>query len=382
MYKIAIVHDWFTTLGGSEKVVEQLLQVFPDADLFSLIDFLPVEERPLLNGHLVSTTFLQRAPFINAKNYRNYLAFMPLAIEQLDLTAYDIIFSNCHAVSKGVITGLEQLHISYIHTPLRYAWDMQNAYLENSGMRGLKAALARILLHYMRIWDASAANRPDVLLANSGFIARRIQKIYRRESRVMYPPVDTDYFTPAADANAPGHQREDFYFAASRLVPYKRIDLIVEAFRNMPDKKLIIIGDGPELSRLKAKFSGNITWLGYQPADVLRDHLRRCRAFLFAAKEDFGIMPLEAQACGASVIAFGEGGSTETVRGLAVPGRTGIFFQQQSAAAIQAAVLEFEMLEIDPRDCRANAERFSNQRFRDEIRNFVENAWAGFHKTP
>lgn len=381
MIKIAIVHDWFTTLGGSEKVVEQLLQVFPNADLFSLIDFLPQKERPLLNGHTVSTTFLQNAPFINAKNYRNYLPLMPLAIEQLDLTGYDVIFSNCHAVSKGVITGLEQLHISYIHTPMRYGWDMQNAYLENSGMHGLKGALARVLLHYIRIWDASAANRPDKLIANSGFIAKRIRKIYRRDSAVIYPPVDTDFFTPEYDASSgQAHQREGFYFTASRFVPYKRIDLIVNAFRTMPDKKLVIIGDGPELPRIKPLIGGNVTWLGYQPVEVLRDHMRRCRAFIFAAKEDFGIMPLEAQACGAPVIAFGEGGSVETVRGQDLPGRTGIFFFEQTTQAIHSAISNFEELDIDSRDCRAHAERFSNQRFRDEMRRFVENEWDQFQK--
>lgn len=377
MNKIAIVHDWFTTLGGSEKVIEQLLQVFPNADLFSSIDFLPVKERPLLQGHAVSTTFLQKAPLINAKNYRSYLPFMPLAIEQLDLSAYDVIFSNCHAVSKGIITGLEQLHISYIHTPMRYAWDMQNAYLENSGMRGLKGAAARLLLHYMRIWDFSAANRPDILLGNSAFIVKRIRKIYRREASVLYPPVDTDYFSPAQDV-----PREDFYFAASRFVPYKRFDLIIEAFRGMPEKRLVIIGDGPELPRIKPLLGGNVSWLGYQPVDVLRDHMRRCRAFIFAAKEDFGIMPLEAQACGAPVIAFGEGGSRETVQGLALPGRTGVFFPAQRTQSLQAAVLEFEKLDIDPRDCRAHAERFSNQRFRDEVRQFVETAWDEFQKQP
>ncbi len=381
MMKIAIVHEWFTALGGSEKVVEQLLQVFPDADLFSLINFLPQDQRYLLKGHAVETTFLQKMPFINAKNYRSYLPFMPLAVEQIDLSGYDVVLSNCHAVTKGVITGLDQLHISYIHTPMRYAWDMQNAYLENSGMKGIKGVVARILLHYIRLWDASSANRPDILIANSEFIARRIQKIYRRPSQVIYPPVDTDYFCPEdLAAFQQGHQRDDFYFTASRFVPYKRIDLIVEAFRAMPDKKLIIIGDGPELPRLKHLFGGNITWLGFQPSDVLRDNLRRCRAFIFAAKEDFGIMPLEAQACGAPVIAFGEGGSRETVRGQALPGRTGLFFDLQSADAIISAVMQFENLTIDSRDCRSHAERFSNQRFRSEIAQFVENTWNDFHK--
>jgi glycosyltransferase involved in cell wall biosynthesis len=374
--KIAIVHEWFTTLGGSEKVIEQLLKIFPNADIFSLLDFLPEKDRTFLGSTKVQTTFLQTMPFISHKNYRTYLPFMPLAVEQINLSDYDVIISNCHAVSKGVITSPEQLHISYIHTPMRYAWDMQNAYLESSGLKNIKGAAARLLLHYVRNWDVIASMRPDKLLANSGFIAKRIRKIYRRDSHVLYPPVDTDYFTPQ-------EPREDYYLAASRFVPYKRVDLIAEAFRGMPDKKLIIIGDGPELPRVKHLFGANVTWLGYQPTDVLRDHFRRCKAFIFAAKEDFGIMPLEAQACGAPVIAFGEGGATETVRGQGCEGQTGVFFYQQSVEALQAAISEFEdKSPILAETCRANAELFSNQRFQKEFLDFVMIAWNDFQKSP
>jgi glycosyltransferase involved in cell wall biosynthesis len=371
MNKIAIVHEWFTTPGGSEKVVEQILQVFPDADLFSLIDFLPEKERGMLSGKKVHTSILQNAPFINGRNYRSYLAFMPLAIEQLDLSGYDLVISSSHAVSKGVITGPGQLHVSYVHTPIRYAWDMQNSYLENSGIKGFKGAAARILLHYIRIWDVIAASRPDVMAANSRFIARRIRKIYRREAEVIYPPVDTEYFTPEGN-------REDFYFTASRFVPYKRIDLIVEAFRNLPDKKLVIIGDGPELSHLQPMFTGNIIWLGYQPDQVLRDHLRRCKAFVFAAKEDFGIMPVEAQACGAPVIAFGEGGAAETVIGPGSDQQTGVFFPSQTVADLQHAIREFESQNIKTEACRENAERFSPACFQKEFYGFVKKSWDEF----
>jgi glycosyltransferase involved in cell wall biosynthesis len=373
--KIAIIHEWFTTLGGSEKVIEQLLKIFPNADLFSLFDFLPEKDRAFLGSTKVQTTFLQTIPFINGRNYRTYLPFMPLAVEQMNLSDYDVIISNCHAVSKGVITSPEQLHISYIHTPMRYAWDMQNAYLENSGLKNVKGMLARVLLHYVRNWDVIASMRPDKLLANSGFIAKRIRKIYRRDSDILYPPVDTDYFTPLGP-------RDDFYLAASRFVSYKRVDLIAEAFRKMPDKKLMIIGDGPELSRIKHLFGANVTWLGYQPKPVLRDHLRRCKAFIFAAKEDFGIMPLEAQACGAPVIAFGEGGATETVRGQGCVGQTGLFFYKQSIDSLQSVVLEFENIvqPITVEDCRANAELFSNQRFQKEFLDFVTTSWNDFHK--
>jgi glycosyltransferase involved in cell wall biosynthesis len=373
--KIAIVHDWFTTYAGSEKVVEQILYVFPQADLFGLIDLIPANSRAFLLGKPISTSFLQKFPFIDGKNYRQYLPFMPLAVEQLDLSAYDVVISSSHAVAKGVITGPDQLHISYIHSPMRYAWDMQNAYLENSGMNGVKNLLARLVLHYIRGWDSVSADRPDKLIANSNFIARRIKKIYRRDSHVINPPVDTDYFTPLGS-------REEFYLAASRFVPYKRIDLIAEAFRGMPDKKLIIIGDGPELPHIKHLFGANVIWLGYQPADVLRDHMRRCKAFIFTAKEDFGIMPIEAQACGAPVIAFGEGGATETVRGQGCTGQTGLFFKQQSVDALQAAISEFEnTMSISSEACRANAELFSNQRFQKEFQGFVMTAWNDFQKS-
>ncbi len=374
--KIALVHDWFTTYAGSEKVVEQMLCVFPQADLFGVVDFLPRDSRAFLLDKPVKTSFLQNFPFISSKNYRQFLPFMPLAVEQFDLSAYDVIISSCHAVSKGVITGPDQLHISYVNSPMRYAWDMQEAYLKTARQGALKDTLARLLLHYIRNWDFVAAYRPDILIANSSFIKKRIQKVYRRESSVLHPPVDTDYFTPDG-------AREDFYFTASRFVPYKRIDLIAQAFRGLPDKKLIIIGDGPELPRIKPFLGENVIWLGYQPGDVLRDHLRRCKAFIFAAREDFGILPLEAQACGAPVIAFGEGGVRDTVCGPGSVNPTGIFFHHQTIADLQAAVLEFEAMApaIQPEHCRANAERFSNQRFREEFANFVNAAWQEFQQS-
>ncbi len=371
--KIAIVHEWFTTIGGSENVVEQLLKIFPDAALYGVVDFLKAEDRAFLGKTEIRPTILQKFPFISQKNYRNYLAFMPLAIEQLDLKDYEIVISNCHAVSKGVITGPDQLHISYLHTPMRYAWDMQNAYLENSQAKGLRSLAARIMLHYIRIWDSLAASRPDVLIANSGFIARRIRKFYRRDSHVIYPPVDTDYFSP-------GGVRGDFYLAASRFVPYKRLDLIIEAFKNLPDKKLVIIGEGPDYQKLSRNLPGNITLMGYQPKEVLRDQMRRCKAFIFAAREDFGILPLEAQACGAPVIAFGQGGALETVRGQGTTKPTGLFFPSQTAAAIQEAIGEFEKLEISAQDCRENALKFSNQRFQKEFYESVEDSWNSFSR--
>jgi glycosyltransferase involved in cell wall biosynthesis len=374
--KIAIVHEWLVNYAGSEKVIEQLLQVFPEADLFALVDFLPADARGFLDGKKVNTSFLQNFPFISTKNYRSYLPFMPLAVEQFDLSSYAIVISNCHAVSKGVITSPDQLHISYIHSPIRYAWDLQDTYLKRSGFRRLKDVAARVLLHYIRNWDYLAAQRPDKLLANSNFIRRRVQKFYRRDATTFYPPVDTNTFVP-------GQSREDLYLTASRLVPYKRFDIIIQAFRTMPEKRLVIIGDGPDAPKLMKDLPSNITWLGYQSDDILRDHMQRCKAFVFAAKEDFGIMPIEAQACGAPVIAFGEGGLTETVIGLGVKeSPTGVFFHTQTAEALCDAVKLFEANQdnITSANCRRNAERFSVQRFRREIGQIVSASWEEFRQ--
>ena len=372
--KIAIVHDWLVTYAGSERVIEQILQVIPDADLFCLFDILPAEERAFLKDKKPTISFLQKLPF-KASLYRKFLPLMPLAAEQFDLSAYDVIISNCHATSKGVITGPEQLHISYIHTPIRYAWDMQNEYLQSSRPGRLTNFVMRVLLHYIRLWDLSASSRPDVILANSSFIARRIRKIYRRESEVLYPPVDVDLFSYQSN-------KSDYYLTASRLVPYKRIDLIMEAFHGMPDKKLIVIGDGPDAEKIKKLAAGNIRWLGHQSTEALRKYMQNARAFIFAAKEDFGITPLEAQACGTPVVAFRGGGATETIRGLDVPASSGVFFSEQTSQSIQEAVELFESAseKIEPQACRTNAERFSNQRFKQEFGKHLREKWADFQK--
>jgi glycosyltransferase involved in cell wall biosynthesis len=372
--KIALVHDWLITYSGSERVVEQILQAFPDADLFCLFDGMPEAERSFLRGKKVRTSFLQKFPFKNSL-YRSFLPLMPIAVEQLDLSAYDVVISNCHATSKGVITSPDQLHLSYIHTPIRYAWDMQNEYLEAYQPGWLTNIVVRSLLHYIRLWDISASNRPDVILANSVFIARRIRKIYRRESQVLYPPVDVNIFSLQEN-------KADYYLTASRLVPYKRMDLIMEAFRGMPDKKLVVIGDGPERAKIRNLAMANVQWLGYQSTEALRNHMQNARAFIFAARDDFGIMPLEAQACGTPVIAFQAGGVAETIRGLDHPRPTGIFFLEQTSRAVQAAVTLFESVSdrLKPQACRQNAERFSNLRFRQEFSEHLHKAWAEFQE--
>jgi glycosyltransferase involved in cell wall biosynthesis len=365
--KIAIVHDWLVVYAGAERVLEQMLRVFPHADLFSLIDFLPDTERGFLDGRRPQTSFLQRLPGAR-RGYRRYLALMPYAIEQFDLTGYDLVVSSSYAVAKGVLTGPDQVHICMCYSPMRYAWDHQHQYLRGSGLdHGLKGALARWVLHRMRVWDARTANGVDGFIAISQFIARRIWKVYRREATVIYPPVDVEGFTPDGE-------REDFYVTASRMVPYKRIDLIVEAFAGMPERRLVVIGDGPESARIRTKAGPNVLFLGEQPFPVLRDHLRKARAFVFAAEEDFGIAPLEAQACGTPVIAYGRGAVLETIRGLDTPEPTGIYFREQTTTSLMEAVDEFERIQtpITPAACRRNALRFSPERFRREFSEYVE----------
>ncbi len=366
--RVAIVHDWLTVYAGAERVLEQILLCYPDADIYSTVDFVPETQRAFLAGKKVNTSFIQRLPLAKTK-YRAYLPLMPLAVEQFDLSSYDLVISSSHAVAKGVITGPDQCHICMCYSPIRYAWDLQHQYLKESGLtKGPKAWLAKYLLHKMRIWDLRTANGVDQFIAISQFIAKRIYKVYRRESVVIYPPVSLESFTI-------GEQKRDFYFTASRLVPYKKVDLIVRSFATMPDKQLIVIGDGPDYEKIKQIATPNVTLLGYQPFEVLLSHLRQAKAFIFAAEEDFGIAPLEAQACGTPVIAFGKGGALETIVGGAnAPHKTGVFFYEQTTSAICAAVDQFEKLAapILATDCRQNALRFSQEEFRRHFTKFVE----------
>jgi len=357
--RVAIIHEWLTTFGGSEKVLAALLALFPDADLFAVVDFLPSEDRLKLLGKRAQTSFVQHLPYA-AKRYRSYLPLMPLAIEQFDLSAYDLVISSSHAVAKGVLTGPGQVHVCYCHTPMRYAWDLQHQYLCESGLaKGLKSFLARLMLHYIRLWDSRTAAGVDLFIANSAYIARRIEKTYRREAVIVHPPVDVEAFPLS-------FEKEDFYLTASRMVPYKRMDIIVEAFARMPERRLVVIGDGPEMTKLRALGRENIVFLGYQEDQVLRDYLQRARGFVFAAEEDFGILPVEAQACGTPVIAYGAGGALETVlpvgNSQGMPA-TGVFFAEQTPAAVCAAISRFEVLRFDPRSCRIWAERFSHSAF-------------------
>ena len=363
---VAIIHDWLVTNTGAERVLEQLIKLFPGATVYSTVDFIPQEQRGFLQGCRVVTSFIQHLPFARNK-YRSYLPFMPLAVEQFDLSEYDLVVSSSHAVAKGVLTGPDQRHICVCYSPIRYAWDLQHQYLNESGLnRGVKGWLAKWMLHKLRIWDVRTAFGVDEFIAISHFIARRIKKVYGRKSKVIYPPVSVDFFTVK-------EEKENFYLTASRMVPYKRIGLIVDAFAGLPDRRLVVIGDGPDFEKIKARASSNVTLLGYQSREVLRDYLQRARAFVFAAEEDFGIAPLEAQACGTPVIAYGKGGALETIQGASDAGRTGVFFEEQTVDSLRAALNRFEQLEspISAQDCSDNAHRFSPERFREEFRALI-----------
>lgn len=371
--RVAIVHDWLVTYAGSERVLAEILCCFPEADLFAVVDHLDEVSRQVLGGRHAKTTFIQRLP-ASASRYRLYLPLMPLAIEQLDMSGYDVVISSSHAVAKGVITGPDQLHVSYVHSPMRYAWDLQHEYLPAT-RRGPTAWLMRWLLHRLRLWDFLSGQRPDVLIANSNYIARRIRKVWRREASVIYPPVDVAGFTPGAT-------RGESYVSACRLVPYKRVDLVIQAFARSPERQLTVIGDGPELARLKAMATPNVTFLGWQPFEGLRQHLREARAFVFAGEEDFGILPVEAQACGTPVIAFGRGGLAETVRDVSREGPTGVLFDEQTPQALLEALARFEAYQEGFRqeNLVRHASGFSAHRFRAEFRAAIEAAWVAFSK--
>jgi glycosyltransferase involved in cell wall biosynthesis len=374
--RIAIVHDWLETWRGGENVLAEIVALYPDADLFALVDFLPDEFRERLAGKRARTSFLQRLPLARTR-FRSFLPLMPRAIESLDLAPYDLVISSSHAVAKGVSIARGQVHVCYCHTPMRYAWDLREQYLGQTGLdRGFKGRLARRVLDSLQRWDRATSAGVHRFVANSEHIRRRIDRCYGRDAAVIYPPVDVDYYTPAA-AGPPPSARND-YVTASRWVPYKRVDLIVSAFRELPERRLVVIGDGPEAPRIRALAGDNVEFVGEVPRPRLRELLRGARAFLFAADEDFGILPVEAQACGTPVIAYGQGGALETVRGPDAPAPTGAFFAAQTGRAIADAVRAFDgtIDAITVADCRANAERFSAPRFRREFAAFVADAWA------
>jgi len=358
--KVAIVHDWFTVDGGAEKVCREIINMYPSADIFSLIDFLSDTDRAtILNGKKSNTSIIQKFPFAK-KYYRYYLPWFPYAIEQIDLTHYDLIISSSYAVAKGVLTHSNQIHVCYCHSPMRYLWDLYFSYIPKTKWSNFP--LAYFMRHYiskLRQWDVISSNRVDTFVANSENIAKRIKKVYRRDSIVVYPPLFTDKFKLVT-------QKEDYYVSASRLVPYKKVELAIQAFKKLPDKRLKVIGDGPELVKLKqlAKGSKNIEILGYlEQADFSRV-LGNAKAFINSSYEDFGIAPVEAQACGTPVIAYAKGGVLETT----LENKTAIYFYEQTPEAIIKAIDQFEQTNLwAPEAIHKYATSFNNERFAREF---------------
>ncbi|OSS42389.1 Glycosyltransferase [Desulfurella amilsii] len=360
--KTALVHDWLPILGGAEKVLESIYELYP-SPIYTLLKNSKVLKGSVFEDATIHTSLVQNLPFAKTK-YRSYLPFFPFAVEQFDLSDYDLIISSSYAVAKGVLIRPNQTHICYCHSPIRYAWDMYFEYLKDAKLeKGFKALIAKIVLHYIRMWDYASAQRVDYFVANSINVANRIKKFYGKSASVIYPPVDVDKFDLC-------EQKEDFYLTASRLVPYKKIDLIVEAFSNMPNKKLIVCGDGPQMQLIKKKAAKNIEIIGFASFDKLKLYMQKAKAFVFAAKEDFGIVPVEAMSCGTPVIAYKAGGSLETV----VENVTGIFFEKQNIKSIVEAVDLFEDKKdiFDPKTIRNHALQFSKQRFKEQFRAFVE----------
>lgn len=370
--KVAIVQEWLVTVGGSDKVVKAILDVFPDADIYTLVAKKKVCDELGIPWEKVHTSFIQKMP-LGTKKHRAYLPLFPFAIEQFDLRGYDVVISSSHCVAKGVLTKADQLHICYCHSPIRYCWDMYNEYLEESHLdKGFKSWLVRLMLHPIRQFDAIAGSRVDYYISNSDYVGQRIRKTYRRKATTIHPNIDISNFELCND-------KQEYYLASSRLVAYKKIDTIIEAFNQMPDKKLVVIGGGPNLEAYRKLANDNVTVMGYQPFDVLKDKMQHAKAFVFAADEDFGMIPIEAQSCGTPVIAYGHGGSLETVNG----GKTGLFFNEQTPEAIVEAVNKFEAMgsqPFAPADCRQWAEGFSEKRFKREIKEFVEEKYEEFKK--
>lgn len=366
--RIALVHEWLLDFAGSERVVREILEVYPHADLFAAIDRPDDELKAAIPHRARATTFLQSMPRPR-RWLRYYVPLMPVAIRQLDVSGYDIVISSSHAVAKGVKTAPHQLHVSYVHTPMRYAWDLRDEYLRAAGLeRGLRGWAARLVLERLRRWDVRSARGVGVFVANSAHVAERIRKAYGREAEILYPPVDVAAFPLRAE-------KQDFYLTVSRLEAYKRVDLLVEAFKRMPGRRLVVVGDGAELARLRASAPRNVQFAGRLPTAQVVDHMQRARAFLFAGVEDFGIVMAEAQACGTPLVALRRGGAAEIARE-----DTGILFAEQNAESLVAALREFERRRFRPESCRDNAVRFDRARFRRRFEELVRSHWERFSR--
>lgn len=367
--KKALICDWLDKYSGAERCIQSFTNIWNDFDIFSLVDFLNQNDRNIiLKGQKTHSSLIANLPFSKSK-FRNYLPLFPYAIEQFDLSEYKLILSSSHCVAKGVLSNHDQLHICYMHTPMRYAWDMYHSYVRDKNLKGqTKSFLIRYFLHRIRIWDIISAKRADKLIANSKFVAKRIEKIYNRKADVIYPPVDTDKF----DLN---ENKDEYYITVSRLVGYKKVDLIVRAFATN-GRRLIIIGDGEEIQNIKKLSTKNIEILGHQNDENLKKYLQNAKAFIYAGVEDFGISIIEAMACGTPAIVFGVGGACESVKN----GVCGLHFKSQSLESLNDAIKNFEenIDKFEPNLIREYALKFNKKRFETEIKSYVDNECEKF----
>ncbi len=357
--KVAIVNDWIANMGGAERVLLAVHDIFPDAPVFcTLANYSNLSDE--MRALDIRTSFLQKVPF-SGKLYQRFLPLAPLALEQFDLSEYDVVISMNFSCAKGVITRPDTVHICFCHTPMRYAWDMFHEYRDKEGLSRLTRLVMAPVMNYLRIWDYASAARVDYFMANSTAVARRIMKYYRRECTIIPPPVESSYFTPN------GVKKFEYYLYVSRLVRYKRADLAIQAFNRL-GLPLVIVGEGPEKERLQQMAAPNVKFAGRQSEESLRDLYRGCKALIFPQEEDFGIVPLEAQACGRPVIAYGVGGALDTV----IPGITGTFFAEQTVDSLVSAVDSFSESEFDSSKIRGHACSFDTSMFKNSFRGFVD----------
>lgn len=364
--KVAIVHDWLTNMGGAERVILALHDIFPDAPVYTMVhnpDRLP----PEFSRIDIRTSFIQKLPRARTK-YQTYLPLMPIAAEQFDLSGYDVVISSSHACAKGVITRPETLHICYCYTPMRYAWFLYHEYMRIEQVSRFKRLLIPPIMNYLRIWDRLAADRVDDFIAISNGVRQRIKKYYRRESSLIFPPVDTDFYTPSEDI-------DDYFLVVSRLVAYKRVDLAIEAFNRL-GWPLVVIGDGPEMEKLRKMAGPNVRMMGRLSDEETRKYYARCKAFIFPGEEDFGITPVEAQASGRPVVAYGAGGALDTVKG----GVTGEFFYPQTADALTDVLRKLDLSKFDSTVIRRHAREFDTEKFKKDFYEYTLKKFAEYRE--
>ncbi len=364
MKKIAIIHDWLDKKGGAEIVLEELYNLYPEADLFSLVNFANIEkDLPFLKKTKITTSFIEKLPFAK-KHFRKYFFLFSIAIEQFDLNQYDLVISSSYAFAKGVITAPESAHICYIHSPIRYGWDLQFSYLKDAKLeKGLKSILVKYFLHKIRIWDVVSNTRVDKFIVNSSFIKQRVQKFYKRDATVVFPPTDIDYFKPKKD-----FKKENFYFTTCRHISYKRVDIIIEAFKKMPKKRLLIAGEGEETKKLKklAENKENIVFLGKVERIKLVEYMQKAKGFIYPALEDFGLVMVESLAAGTPVISYNRGGAKDILND-----KVAVFFENQTVDEIIKALKNFETRTFEQKDLLARANLFSRDIFLKRIKEIV-----------